>query len=254
MKGPTMAINLSDTQLIVLSAAAQREDRCLVAPKTLRGGAAQKFAQKLLAAGLVKEIKAKPSAPVWRRDEEAAQPYSLKLTSAGLKAIAVEEQGAAALARTHASPIVAETPEATGKRATPSIPATAQPSRSPREGSKSALVVELVRRDSGATLAELVTATGWLPHTTRAALTGLRKRGYAVTLERPGKARESSYHIPVEPRLAGKDLEAERKKDASHAIAPPVAAPSVDPAARSTEAERLAKPKGTARSSARRAA
>ena len=46
---------------------------------------------------------------------------------------------------------------------------------SPRGGTKIAQVIELLRRRDGATLAELV-ATGWLPHTTRAALTGLRKR------------------------------------------------------------------------------
>ena len=45
-----MSIKLTDAQLIVLSAAAQREDRCLVAPKNLKGGAARKFAEKLLAA------------------------------------------------------------------------------------------------------------------------------------------------------------------------------------------------------------
>ena len=47
----------------------------------------------------------------------------------------------------------------------------------PRSGSKIERVVELLRRADGATLAELVEATGWLPHTTRAALTGLRKKG-----------------------------------------------------------------------------
>jgi site-specific DNA recombinase len=36
----------------------------------------------------------------------------------------------------------------------------------------------LLQRDCGATLEELIAATDWLPHTTRAALTGLRKRGY----------------------------------------------------------------------------
>ena len=34
--------------------------------------------------------------------------------------------------------------------------------------------------DEGATLDEMTAATGWLPHTTRAALTGLRKAGYAI--------------------------------------------------------------------------
>jgi len=47
----------------------------------------------------------------------------------------------------------------------------------------------------GATLAELVAATGWLPHTTRAALTGLRKRGYAVGIDRADKVRGSVYRI-----------------------------------------------------------
>ena len=39
------------------------------------------------------------------------------------------------------------------------------------------------------TLAELIAATGWLPHTTRAALTGLRKRGYAVGIDRAAEPR-----------------------------------------------------------------
>jgi hypothetical protein len=64
---------LTDTQLVILSAASQREDRCLIAPKKLKGGAAQKVAAKLLATGLVREIKAKPGMAVWRRDEEAGQ-------------------------------------------------------------------------------------------------------------------------------------------------------------------------------------
>jgi Protein of unknown function (DUF3489) len=41
-------------------------------------------------------------------------------------------------------------------------------------------VIGLLQRDSGATLNEIIAATGWLPHTSRAALTGLRKRGYAI--------------------------------------------------------------------------
>src|SRR5215207_5562683 len=50
----------------------------------------------------------------------------------------------------------------------------------PREGSKQALVVELLSRPKGISLDDLVGATGWLPHTTRAALTGLRRRGFAI--------------------------------------------------------------------------
>jgi len=45
-------------------------------------------------------------------------------------------------------------------------------------------VIEHLQRADGATIIDLTEATGWLPHTTRAALTGLRKRGYAVIRER----------------------------------------------------------------------
>ena len=53
-----------------------------------------------------------------------------------------------------------------------------------RDGSKLALMIDLLRRADGATIVDLTQATGWLAHTTRAAITGLRKRGYVVTGER----------------------------------------------------------------------
>jgi hypothetical protein len=45
---------------------------------------------------------------------------------------------------------------------------------------KQSLVLDLLHREGGASLADLVEATGWLPHTARAALTGLRKKGHAI--------------------------------------------------------------------------
>jgi DNA invertase Pin-like site-specific DNA recombinase len=65
-----MSVKLSDTQLIILSAAAHRGDDSLTPPEKLRGVAAHKVAAKLIAAGLVKEVKAKAGTPVWRRDEQ----------------------------------------------------------------------------------------------------------------------------------------------------------------------------------------
>ena len=44
-------------------------------------------------------------------------------------------------------------------------------------------VIALLGREEGTSVAEVMSATGWLPHTTRAALSGLRKRGYALTRE-----------------------------------------------------------------------
>ena len=46
--------------------------------------------------------------------------------------------------------------------------------------SKRDQLVALLVRDEGATLDQMIALTGWLPHTTRAALTGLRKSGYAI--------------------------------------------------------------------------
>jgi len=47
--------------------------------------------------------------------------------------------------------------------------------------SKAGQLVEMLKRAEGATLDQMVAATGWLPHTTRAALTGLKKKGHEVT-------------------------------------------------------------------------
>jgi len=51
----------------------------------------------------------------------------------------------------------------------------------PKPASKANLVLELLQRPEGATITQLADATGWLPHTTRAALTGLKKKGHTVT-------------------------------------------------------------------------
>ena len=86
-----MSIKFNDTQLVLLSAASQRDDHCLVPPTDPKRSQAQRAVAKLLEAGLVKEIRAKAGAPIWRRDEGTGHTYALKLTAAGLKAIAVDE-------------------------------------------------------------------------------------------------------------------------------------------------------------------
>lgn len=63
----------------------------------------------------------------------------------------------------------------------------------PALGSKIAAVIALLSREQGATSAELITATSWLPHTMRAALTGLRKQGR--TIERSKRGTQTCYKI-----------------------------------------------------------
>jgi hypothetical protein len=199
-----MSIKLTDTQLVLLGAAAGRKDLCLVAPATLKGATAQKVARKLISDGLVKEVKAKAGDPIWRRDEESGASYVLKLTAAGAKAIAVDDaarpedagEESDALANRDQAAILSKLD---AKDARPAEAMEPGPIclRAPRGGSKLARVIALLERDHGATIEELIAATDWLAHTTRAALTGLRKRGYAVAIDRSDDKRGSFYRIPA---------------------------------------------------------
>ena len=77
-----MSLQLTDAQLVMMSAAAQRNDRCLSAPATIKGAALSKVSAKFAKLGFAREIEAKPGAPIWHRDD-AGQGYALKLTAAG---------------------------------------------------------------------------------------------------------------------------------------------------------------------------
>ncbi len=190
---------LTDTQIMMLSAASQRGDRCIIPPTDSKGGAARKAAAKLLAAGLVREMKAKPGMEPWRRDAETNEAYTLKLTAAGLKAIAVDEEDAEPDAGVNVPAV--DRGDSSKAAEAPNVPTTAKAvavattTSAPREGTKIAEVIAMLRRQQGAKLDDLIAATGWLPHTARAALTGLRHRGYEVQLERGAAGRVSVYRI-----------------------------------------------------------
>jgi hypothetical protein len=200
---------LTDTQLIVLSSAAQHDEGLASRPANLNAAAAAKVASSLIDKGLVREIRAKADAPVWHENDDGR--FALKITKAGREAIGVEddeEQHAAQSSSTldaskskksrsklAAKKDAAKTP-APGKKAARQRTAGDVDSSSPqiRAGSKQATIVKLMSRPKGATLNEMIEATDWLPHTTRAALTGLRKRGFA--LERINdEAKGSVYRI-----------------------------------------------------------
>jgi hypothetical protein len=194
-KAKPMSTKLTDNQHALLKSASHREDRCIVLPPNLKGGVAQKVAAKLIAEGLAKEIKAKAGAPIWRRDTESDQAYSLKLSAAGAKAIATNEEpgGKAAPEPPAQEPL----PDSMDSSET-SHQAAEAGKAPPRVGSKLASLIALLRRSEGATIDVLTKATGWLPHTTRAAITGVRKRGYSVVLDRGGEG--ASVYRLSDPR------------------------------------------------------
>ena len=82
-------IKLTDTQLVLLSAASQREDGAVVLAPSLKGGEASKVVGKLPRDGLIEEVSAAASLPAWRRDDDAG-PRALRITKLGLAAIGVD--------------------------------------------------------------------------------------------------------------------------------------------------------------------
>jgi hypothetical protein len=186
---------LTDTQLIVLSSAAKHDEGLATRPVNLHAAAAQKVASSLIGKGLVREIRAKADAPVWHENDDGR--FALKITKAGREAIGVDEEAedvtslpgipAASKSKKGATKSAGEKAAtkapAAPTRATPhrkGASADASSSGQLRPGSKQAIIVDLMVRPKGATLDELINATDWLPHTTRAALTGLRHRGYTI--------------------------------------------------------------------------
>jgi hypothetical protein len=150
-----MSVKLTDAQLVMLSTAAQRADLCLTPPNKLKGAILAKVSDKLMKFGLVREIRAKAGAPVWRRDN-AGQRYALKLTTAGLKAIAVDDGLNEAIAPREA-PQPQSNPDAT-KASGPDIVDEHAKTPTPRAGSKLARVIDLLRRSDGATISNLTEA------------------------------------------------------------------------------------------------
>lgn len=190
---------LSDTQLVILSAAARREDRnVLPLPGSLRGGAATKVVGALLSRGLIAETitdsQTKADAALnrfWRNDEDGRATL-LHISAAGLVAIGIDPDGGdSALTRANeaiSTQRSASSPEAGDEAAQP---ATQRP------GTKQAALIAMLRAPEGATLDEIVAATGWQKHTARGAMSGaLKKRlGLTITSEQePDRGRV--YRIP----------------------------------------------------------
>src|ERR1700687_4042682 len=85
---------LTDTQLIVLSAAAARDGGVAVVAAKMNRAAASKVGASLVTRKLMREARSKPGMPVWRKGEDG-RPISLMITRAGRDAIGVDEDGPA---------------------------------------------------------------------------------------------------------------------------------------------------------------
>ena len=184
---------ISDTQLLILSAASQRTDHAATLPANLKGSAAKKVIDRLLKQKLLQELRAKDDMPIWRRGNDS-RSYTLRITKAGLKAIEVEDVADAldnratgsrdevATANTPAETKSSERPgrakrSSSKKAAAPTAKATKASSGRPSPDTKQDRVVALLHQPGGATLDVLVNATGWQKHSVRGFLAGtVRKK------------------------------------------------------------------------------
>ncbi|MBN8630049.1 MAG: DUF3489 domain-containing protein [Rhodobacterales bacterium] len=67
--------------------------------------------------------------------------------------------------------------------------------------SKKAQLIGMLHRPAGSTIVEISAALGWQAHTTRAAITGLRKSGHAVKTARPADGGAGlTYRIVSKPQ------------------------------------------------------
>jgi hypothetical protein len=169
---------LTDTQLLVLSAASQRETlNLLPLPDHLKGGAIPKVLHALIAGSLVTEIDAVDGEPVWRRTNDGRETR-LILTNAGLAALGIEP-----VTPPDAAPQAGDGGEGAAPASTPAADGPVAPTgadsatlRKIREGTKQAKLIAMLKAPVGATIAEIVEATGWQSHTVRGALAGALKK------------------------------------------------------------------------------
>ncbi|TZG25717.1 DUF3489 domain-containing protein [Sphingomonas montanisoli] len=160
---------LTDMQLVLLSTAAARDDGSLLPPAESLGtrfDRIRRSVQALIDKGLATEFTVSEQAKSWRHDDDIF--YGVMISDAGRQLL---DGGNEATAPSNGGG--GKTRDAAA--GSPDAPAA------PRENTKAAKLVDLLRREGGASIADIMAMTGWLPHTSRAALTGLRKKGYAIS-------------------------------------------------------------------------
>jgi hypothetical protein len=190
-------MTLSDTHLIILSAAQQRDGLVLPIPDTVRASPEKvhNILRQLLKSELVCEQPAEPGQEFWRESEEGGR-LALLLTEAGKARLGAEGDAdeSDTKEQSDSSPPSPEAPvrrsgtQRAAKAAKTSSKQKiredrpAKPSAEPAAGGKIGVLVKLFSRKSGASIEEAIKATGWQAHSVRGAISGALKKKHGFTV------------------------------------------------------------------------
>ena len=221
---------LTDTQLMILSAASQREDRGVELPAKVKGQAACNVVDKLLRAGLIEKVRATGLLPVWRHDDDRG-PMALRITKQGHDVLQIEETEAPLKeAGAHGTPVpgkidphttTVEPPAAEIALPRTKASAAAQKparkkgrsakakrkdgsSRKGRPGSKQVRVLAMLGRPEGATIAAIMRATHWQEHSVRGFFAAVVRRKLGLELRSDKADGYRVYHIIHRARSASR--------------------------------------------------
>ena len=167
---------LTDTQTIVLSRAASRPGNlAMPLPEGLHGAAVQRAVTAMITRGWLEEVEAnlRRGEPIWRETGDG-HGTTLIATEAGLQAIGIEPVVASAVASARKAKLELVTGPKDASEASPN-PSTPKPVAI-RAGTKQAEIIALIQRREGASIAEIVEATGWLAHSARGLISGGLKK------------------------------------------------------------------------------
>jgi hypothetical protein len=192
---------------VILTTAAQRTDGSLLPfPQSLtaKGAALNRVVGTLCKRKLADERRTNSGASEWRRDEEHG-PLGLFITKRGLLALGITEteetrpvQAAASLPRQRKAAAARRT------RKTRKVSPPKRQGRATSSQSKQDLVIQMLRRQSGVTIEDIIAKTGWQSHSVRGFFSSLVKKKLKLPLvSEVGKDGVRHYHIaPIESAKA----------------------------------------------------
>ena len=157
---------LTDTQLVILTAAAKRDDGAVLPlPKslTLNKGAMSSVLKSLIKRDLIAERPAGLEDEPWRERGDGER-FKLMITDTGLQAIGVEPDQSSEASDARPRTKRKKPCKAVVKNVKEGVGRSRNAPSALRPGTKQAMLISLLRRDQGAIIPEITEATGWQPH------------------------------------------------------------------------------------------